>query len=210
MLLRISQGSPTVWIARARNICRLFTVGLIATIGFAQKPTPPPGTAPLQKAIEEVNKALADYQSNRGTGADALPPLSSVDFDFKVTKTVTINGGVNLFIFKIGGSHQNADVNDVTYSYSVPKPKETRALTGKKPPQLREELAQTIQTAVAALKTAGTIQGTSLAKLTITIQYGVTWDGNGGINAPISFVTIGIGGDISKNTVQTVKLTFGQ
>ncbi|MGD0001674.1 MAG: hypothetical protein ABSE21_16370 [Bryobacteraceae bacterium] len=210
MLLRISKGRPTVWTVQTRNICRLFTVGLIATIGFAQTPTPPPDTAPLERVIEEVNKALDDYQSNRGTGADALPPLSSVEFDFKVTKSVVIGGSVNLFIFKIGGSHEKDDVNDVTYTYSVPKPKEPRALTNKKPPELREALAQTIQTSVAALKTAGVIKGTSLTKIAISIQYGVKWDGNGGISAPISFVTIGLSGDVSKNTVQSVKLTFGQ
>ena len=45
-------------------------------------------------------------------------------------------------------------------------------------------------------------------QLSVTISYGVTWDVNGGINAPIQFVTLGATLDHSKNNVQQVKLMF--
>ena len=61
-----------------------------------------------------------------------------------------------------------------------------------------------------AVKTSGKLGNLSFTKLTIDVQYGVKWDGSAGVNAPISLVTIGLNGEKSKNTVQSVKLTFGE
>jgi hypothetical protein len=169
----------------------------------------PPDAAPLDLVIAQVKAALDQYQKNLGSGPDALPPLASAEFDFKTTTATTGGVTVNLFIFKIGGSHEHDVVNDVTYSYSVPPPPKLPA-GRKKPPTLTEALASTIQNAAAAVKTSGTVGNLKFSKLTVNIQYGVKWDGNIGASVPISFVTVGLSGDKNKNTVQSVKLVFGQ
>lgn len=190
--------------------CFVLLVCFVSLSAFGQT-SPPPDAAPLNLVIAQVKGALAEYQNNRGGGADALPALSSAEFDFKATTATTVGLTVNLFIFKLGGSHENDVVNDVTYTYSVPKPPTTASLqSNKKPPLLKDALAQTIQSAAAAIKTSGTLGKLTFTKLTVNLQYGVKWDGNIGANVPISFVTIGLSGDKNKNTVQSVKLVFGQ
>jgi hypothetical protein len=182
-----------------------------------QAAPPPKDAVPLELVVAQVKDALQEYQTNLGGGSDALPPLSSAEFDFKTTTATTIGLTISLFIFKIGGSHEKDVVNDVTYTYSVPKPpaalrsakKSLRA--DKKPsPQLKDQLVQTIRSAAAAIKTAGTVGKLPFSKLSVTIQYGVKWDGTAGATAPIQLVTLGITGEKSKNTVQSVKLVFGQ
>ncbi len=171
----------------------------------------PKDTVDLNSVIKQVTSALNDYQNNLGGGADALPPLASAEFDFKTTVGTTVGGSINILIFKFGASHERDVVNDVTFTYSLPKPPKAAATAhAKKPPTLEDELAKTIQAAAAAVKTAGTLGKLNFSKLAVTLQYGVKWDGNGGVNIPVSLVTIGVSGDVNKNTVQSVKLTFGQ
>src|SRR6266852_4443926 len=169
----------------------------------------PPDAAPLALIIAQVKAALDEYQKSLGSGPDALPPLASAEFDFKATTATTVGGTINLFIFKIGGSHENDAVNDVTYAYSVPPPPVAVTKSRKKPPTLTEALASTIQGAAAAIKASGSLGKLKFNKLTVNVQYGVKWDGNIGANVPIQFVTIGLSGDRNKNTVQSVKLVFG-
>ncbi len=165
--------------------------------------------APLDLVIGQVKAALDLYQKNLGAGPDALPPLVSAEFDFKTTTATTVGGSISFFIFKIGGSHENDVVNDVTYAYSVPPPPVAVTKSRKKPPTLTEALASTIQGAAAAIKASGSLGKLKFNKLTVNVQYGVKWDGNIGANVPIQFVTIGLSGDRNKNTVQSVKLVFG-
>lgn len=165
---------------------------------------------PLDSVIDQVKAALIEYQESIGSGPDALPPLASADFDFTTTTDVTVAGGINLFIFKIGGSHQNEAVNDVDFTYSLP-PVPTKAAAKKKPSEtLKDALAKTIQSAAKAVKTERTVGKLPFSKLTVTVKYGVTWDANLGVNAPISLVTVGLSGELKNNTVQTVKLVFGK
>jgi hypothetical protein len=134
-----------------------------------------------------------------------------VDFDFKTVSTITEGITINLFIFKLGGSHANDVTNDVTFTYSLPKPQPPPGLAGaSKPPQLKSALAQAIQSAANALKTAPGLTPLDFSKLTIMIQYGVTWGGSLGIGVPVSFVVLGANADVKSNTIQAVKLTFAK
>lgn len=166
--------------------------------------------APLELVIAQVKAALDEYQKNRGAGADALPPLSSAEFDFKTTTGTTVGGTINFFIFKFGASHEIDYVHDVTYTYSLPKVQPPAGLrANKKPPELKEELARTIQSAAQAVKTSANLGKLNFSKLTVNLQYGVKWDINAGGSFQFTFVTVGISGDKNKNTVQSVRLTFG-
>jgi len=167
-------------------------------------------TCSLNLVIQQVVAALDKYQTSTGAGADALPPLMSAEFDFKTTAAVTVGGTVNLLIFKFGVSHEKDTVHDVTFTYQVPQVPAGAALSSKKPStSLTEELASTIQSAAMSVKNApSSIGKAKFQQLAVTVQFGVKWDGSGGISAPISFVTAGINADKNKNTVQSVKLIF--
>jgi hypothetical protein len=172
-------------------------------------------TVPLSWVISQVQKALVQYNNSLGTGKDALPPLDSAEFDFKVTTAVVEGAKINFWIFSIGGSHEKDAVNDVTYTYSVPKAtsSELRAEMNKpsKSPTLAEELVATIQRAAVAVKTAPTLGKLKFSKFTANIQYGVKWDASGGINVPVvATLVAGVNADVNKNSVQSVKLVFGK
>ena len=172
---------------------------------------PPADAGPLDLVIPQVKAALDQYQQSLGSGPDSLPPLTSAEFDFKTSTATTVGGSINFFIFKIGGSHEKDVCNDVTFKYSVPPPPKGLTSHAKpNPPTLTEDLLSTIQAAALAVKSAGSLGPLGFSQLTVTIQYGVKWDGNLGANVPISFVTVGLSGDKNKNTVQSVKLVFGK
>lgn len=195
---------------------------VISLDSFAQTPTPatapvlpaasPTDAAPLDLIIPQVKAALDLYQKNVGSGPDALPPLTSAEFDFKTTTAKVEGLTINLLIFKLGGSHEKDVVNDVTFTYTLkppPKPP-VGLLTIKKPPTLTAQLANTIQNAAEAVKASKQLGGLTFSIFTVNLQYGVKWDGNIGANVPISLVTLGLNADVNKNTVQSVKLVFGQ
>ena len=48
----------------------------------------------------------------------------------------------------------------------------------------------------------------SFTKLVVSVQCGVKWEGNIGAGAQISFVTVGLSGAKSSNTVQSVILSI--
>ncbi len=74
--------------------------------------------------------------------------------------------------------------------------------------QLKDALAQALEAAAAAVKNSNTEQ-LQFKKLAVTIQFGVKWDGSGGVNIPVSLVTVGPNVDVNKNPVQSVKVVFG-
>ncbi len=196
---------------KKKRMAAILLPAALASVPVLAQDTQPKDTVDLDSVIKQVTSALDDYQKNLGGGVDALPPLASAEFDFKTTVGKTVGGSINVLVFKIGASHEKDVVNDVTFTYALPKPpKSAAAAHTKKPPTLEDELANTIQAAAAAVKTAGTLGKLNFSKLSVNIQYGVKWDGNGGVNIPVSLVTVGLSGDVNKNTVQSVKLTFGQ
>jgi len=73
---------------------------------------------------------------------------------------------------------------------------------------LTEQLSNTIQSAAASVKTCKQIGKLRFAKFTMNLQYSVKWDGNIGVNDPISLVTLGPSADVNKNEVQSVKRVF--
>lgn len=195
---------------------KVLLVFLISTSALSALGQTAPATAddqkPLAEVIKQVTAALQQYQDNRGSGAaEQLPPLTSAEFDFKTTTATTSGFTISLFIFKFGTSHEKDVVNDVTFTYAPPPPKGATGLQGSHPPpQLKDELAQTIQQAAKAVKDSSTAAGLPFSKLTVNVQYGVKWDINASGQVTYSFVTVGLNGDKNKNTVQSVKLVFGK
>lgn len=165
--------------------------------------------APLSQVASQVQAALDQYHRSRGQGKDALPPLASAELNFKVTTVRTVGGSINLYIIKLGASAEDTLVNDVTLTYTAPTA--IAAAPAAVKPSLTDELVKTIQAAAAAAKRSPAIGAAKFNKCTITVQYGVKWDGNAGVaNVPIYFVTVGLNGGKNKNSIQSIKLSFGK
>jgi len=167
----------------------------------------------LSRVVCEVEQALDAYQQSEDVETKAiLPKLATADFDFKTV--VDTKGGftISLLIFKFGGTVEKQDTNDVDFQY-VPKSLLKTALEGGRTKSLQDQLIETIRSAAKAIVEQSKMptQGKdplTFKQLSVTISYGVTWDVNGGINAPISLVTVGASLDRNKNNVQQVKLVF--
>jgi hypothetical protein len=166
----------------------------------------------LSRVVCEVEQALDAYQQSDDVDKGVLPKLATADFDFKTV--VDTKGGptINLFIFKFGATVEKQDTNDVDFKY-VPKSLLKTAFEGGRTKSLQQELIDTIRSAAKAIveqaKDPSPAKDPLVFKqLSVTISYGVTWDANGGINAPISLVTLGASIDHSKNNVQQVKVVF--
>jgi hypothetical protein len=75
---------------------------------------------------------------------------------------------------------------------------------------LEDQLYATIRGAAEQVAMAHAIDKVPFSSLEVTVQFCVRWDANGGANAPISLITVGLNGDKSRNTAQSVKLVFAE
>jgi hypothetical protein len=182
------------------------------TSALNQSPTADPGA--FADVVAQVTSALNEYQANLGSGKDALPPLSSAEFDFKTTTSTKEGFSLQILVFKFGTNHEKDVVNDVTFTYAlakhVPPPKLSTKGVSLPPPQLKDQLTQTIQSAAESVKNARSLAGLPFSKLTINLQFSVDWNVNANGQVTYSFVTVGLSGAKDKNTVQSVKLVFEQ
>ena len=194
-----------------RQLTLLVLLTLTSTLLFGAKPKKDTGDlVPLDQVIKQVQAALDEYQQNLGQGKSALPPLATAEFDFKTTTGTTVSGGFTLLIFKFGISHEKDTVNDVTYTYAPNPPKTagSQLTSSEPPPTLKDDLAKTIQEAAKTITASSTAAGLPFNQLAVNLQYGVKWDVNASGSPQVSFVTINLGGDKNKNTIQSVKLTW--
>jgi hypothetical protein len=173
---------------------------------------------PLALVICEVEQALDDYQGvvtqPLKPETDDLPKLATADFDFKTVADDKLTGGIGFYIFKLGASRDKQSTNDMDFTYEPKSRHKPQTVEGfEKVEPFQKKLVDTIKAAAKAIKDQQGIPSTVkdplvLKQLTVTVGYGVTWDVNGGVTVPIDIVTLTGTYDHSKNTVQTVKLTF--
>ncbi len=167
------------------------------------------GPVPLCLVVTQVKSALQRYQASLGTNKDALPLLSKAVFDLKTTAATTIGGKVGLFIVTIGGSHEKAVTNEVTFTYA-PHKATAGVLAPRTPVTLDDQLYATIRGAAEQIRMAETVGDLPFSSLAVTVQFCVKWNANGGIHAPISLITVGLDGDKSRDVTQSITLTFAR
>lgn len=173
----------------------------------------PDGTVDLPTVVQTLQQALKCYQQLTGDDPlqpKGLPKLDSVAMDFKTATGKTVGFTFSIFIFKVGSSKEKDVTDDITFTYSVPKKVSAIAknFLRPSPPPLYLELVKDVQAAARAAQTQSTVLGKPLSSVKITISYGIKFDGNVALNAPIQLVTIGGNGDYNKNNTQTITLTF--
>jgi hypothetical protein len=176
----------------------------------------PAGTTDLAAVVQLVDHALKCYQALSKDldplQPKGLPKISSAVMDFKTTTGKTVGFSFSIFIFKVGASREKDVTDDVSFTYSVPKVilPLTKGFAKPAPADLFKELVKEVAAAASAAQAQSTALGLPLSKVQIQISYGIKFDGNIGVNVPISLVTIGGSGDYNKNNTQTITLTFGQ
>jgi len=176
----------------------------------------PENTADLAAVVQLVDHALKCYQALSKDldplQPKGLPKISSVVLDFKTTTGKTVGFSFSIFVFKVGASREKDVTDDVSFTYSIPKAVAPPAKGFAKPApvDLFKELVKEVAAAASAAQAQSTALGMPLSKVQVQVSYGIKFDGNVGINVPISLVTLGGNGDYNKNNTQTITLTFGQ
>ncbi len=190
-----------LWIAEGAFVCFLF-LGCATTGGGLD-------TVPLRDVVKAVKRQVKEYQDEPVPGSP-LPRLDTAEFTFKVVRTVSGGLSVNVFVFEIGGSHSREAMHTVTYTYKVPPPEKKFAALEKPEPEAKDSLVETIRRAAEAAKESTSFGDLPLNEMAINIQFVVKWQGNLGVKAPISIVTVGANVSGEKSTTQSVKLVFGR
>jgi hypothetical protein len=160
-----------------------------------------------------VNQALQCYQvvANKNIVQPAgLPKISSASLDFKTATATTTGFSLSVFIFKIGASVEKDTTNDVTFTYSPPKPQPPTGFAKPIPPSMFAQLINEIEAASQAAQAQSTMLNLPLSKVQVQVAFGIKYDGQGSVSVPIQFVTLGPSIDHNKNNTQTITLTFGQ
>jgi hypothetical protein len=178
----------------------------------------PDQTADLPSVVKTVEQALKCYQllsqEKDPMQPKGLPKLSRAEMDFKTTSGATTGLSFSIFVFKVGASREKDVTNEVKFTYSVPKPAVQAGIAPHivkpQPAPLYAELVKEVEAAAHAAQSQSTALGMPLSMVTITVAYGIKFDGNIAINVPVELVTIGGNGDYNKNNTQTITLTFGQ
>jgi hypothetical protein len=173
--------------------------------GPITKVTPSNGV-PLDSVIKQVEEAVNQYQSS--SEPHSLPRLQSAEFSFKAVASTVKSSAINFFIFKFGGSHEKDLTHEVTFTYAVRRPLELLKAQTPAPTTFKDDLVKMIQSGAQAVKKSETAMGLPFEKLTVNVEYGVKWEGNVEVNPVLSLVTVGVSGDKSKNTVQSIQLVF--
>jgi hypothetical protein len=176
----------------------------------------PADTVDLAAVVQLVEQALKCYQvvskDLDPLQPKGLPKISSATLDFKTTTGKTVGFSFSIFVFKIGASREKDVTDDISFTYSVPKPAlpQIKNITKPAPADLYKELVKEVAAAASAAQAQSTALGLPLSKVQIQVSYGIKFDGNVGVSVPISLVTIGGNGDYNKNNTQSIALIFGQ
>ena len=188
-------------------------VALTANVCHAQQcPTPEQAyrsdrsVIPLCLVTAKVKETLDKYNSDPQTSAD-LPKLSRAEFGFQTTRSTVVGFSLNLLVFNIGVSRQLDTTDEVAFVY-------VRSDTKGVSPHIATQdflanllaLLQNSAKQVSAAKNFGELR---FSALTLNLSFGLTWDLQAGVNAPVvALVTPGAKVDKKRADIQTVKLAF--
>jgi hypothetical protein len=182
----------------------------VGMLGGCQTMGPPSRPMPLKEAIQKATKALDAYQKDPqvlGSDLPKLPPLASADFEFKVGTTYVGGVDVTFVVFTLGATTQTDVTSDITFTYE-PKTPAQGLLVERDEFDLENELTKAIKSAAKAWRDSPAFQDTTLTRLAIEIDYGITNDGKLSVSFPVGAVTLGPSVEASRAAVQSVRLTF--
>lgn len=160
---------------------------------------------PLQKVVDEVTTAVDQF---RNSPYARVAKLNSAQFTFQVVETEKADVNVKPVILSFGISFSRDVTHSVAFIYDNRKPVKRRRVTGENETELTKEFAKLIKNAAEAAEKTIIAAGLPLQEVDLTVQFGVTWSGSGGVLAPVNLITLGGDVSASRNDVQCVKLSF--
>jgi hypothetical protein len=164
--------------------------------------------APLRPVATEIESALRSYQDSAVDSKDqVLPPLKSVELDFKTTRETVSGVSLNLWVITLGSTKTVTNVNSVSFTYELPEKGFTALGLTKDTIPFRQNLLDAIKSAALAVDSVRVVAGKPLHEVTIDLQYVVKVEKNGEAK-PTYFFTFDLKGEKHREEVQELKLTF--
>jgi hypothetical protein len=170
------------------------------------KPTvaSPKDTVPLENLLTEVKEALAVAQQL--AKEKNLPALESVTLTLQTVAVKGLGGTVRLFIFKLGATTTTTGTSKIVLTLTPPGPSEEKALG-----PVESNLVNAMLAASEAVKAArGSLSGFEAKQVVCEYSFGVKEEGSGTVGLTLELVPISVevGGDVSKQAIQTVTVSF--
>lgn len=164
---------------------------------------PPPGSA-LQDVLVGVQTGLQSAQSNLAMAN--LPTLDSVQLTLHTQVDKDATGKVKIFVISFGGGTAASNAQEIVLNLVPPDPA-TRAPIPVN--TLADQLAALIQQAAVSVNAAksGPVP-LSAESVSVEIDLVLTNSGSGGVSLQLAPVSIDLGGDLKRQLVQKVKVTF--
>ena len=160
----------------------------------------------LSDVIGQIEMALANANAEIGMKGGTLPKIKSADLTLETT--VSSKGGAKfkLLVISFGKSISKERSQQITVSL-VPKP--NNKMTILPDSSFRKELQSLIvETSKGLQNSENGIYPLSVKQVTVELSFVLKSDGDAGLNFKIVPVTLELAGDLSKESVHKVRLTF--
>jgi hypothetical protein len=176
-------------------------------LGGCVLPESPPANeqaVAIEDVISQVQKALENVQSS--LSAKNFPPLKEVKLTLQTVATRKGGGALKLWVVSLGAAVEKTRTQQIVLTL-VPPP------AGH--PRLTTELSLTADLEAAILSAADGVQKAREASvplvtsaLDVEINFTVKGSLTGGANLPSAPLVLGLSGEASGSSVQTIKVSF--
>jgi hypothetical protein len=167
-------------------------------------PNPADQAVAIEDVIEQVQQALADVQT--ALAGSHFPALKDVKLTLQTVATRKDNGALKLWVLSLGGTAERSRTQQMVLTLVPPAPDHPK-MTLTVP--LSADLEAAILSAVEGVAKAGTGKvPLEASALDVEINFTVKTTGSGGANVAIAPVTVGVGGEVTTASVQTIRMSF--
>jgi len=158
----------------------------------------------FENLVRDVKIALGKVQ--KSAYRESLPPLKRIVLELTATQATDANGKLALYIVNLGGNHKSEVVNTIKLVL-VPPGKDAGSDVGNA--ELVDVLSETILSGARAIAQAGKGQPPLEAKdFAVTVQFGVTNEGDGGLKLAFPPFEGSVGAGISAANIQKITIEY--
>lgn len=159
----------------------------------------------LSEVIGQIEIALANANTEIGAKG-TLPKIRSAEITLETTVSSKVGGRFRLLVISFGKSVAKERSQQITVSL-VPKPNNKMNLAPDS--SFRKELQSLIvETSKGLQNSENGMYPLSVKQVTVELSFVLKSDGDAGVNFKIVPVTLELAGDLSKESVHKVRLTF--
>jgi len=167
--------------------------------------TPPAGTVAVEGLLADVKEALAsaNEQMSRGTLV-----LDSVTLELEAVAVAQTGAHVRFFILEFGRTRTATATSTLTLVLARPGAQRPERDLAQQSPLVRALSAAIVAAGEAASAGWDSIEGLVPKSVSCQVSFGLTREGNAGLNVAAMSLTAGAGRLSSQQSVQTIRMTF--